>query len=132
MSTHIILHVGANEVPTKKAPEQIAESTVNLTIKLKRNCDVSISDITARNDQYQKKAVDVNRELKDKCCEKKLQFLDHSGTATVRHLNASKLHLIRLLKLSLILQIDSMSYIAWLVITEKIVIPTTMMKIKLS
>ena len=37
-----------------------------------------------------------------------------------------------LLKLSLILQIDGLSCIAWLVITEKIVIPKIMMKIKLS
>ena len=93
MPTHIILHVGTNDAPTKKAPEQIAENIVNLAIKLKRKCDVSISSITARNDQYQRKAADVNRVLKEKCREKKLQFLDHGNTITVRHLNASKLHL---------------------------------------
>ena len=38
---HIILHVGTNDVPTKKAPEQIAENIVNLAIRLKRNCYVS-------------------------------------------------------------------------------------------
>ena len=38
MPTHIILHVGTNDVPTKKAPEQIAENIANLAIKLKRNC----------------------------------------------------------------------------------------------
>ena len=75
MPTHIILHVGKNDVPTKKAPEQIAEKILNLAIKLKRNCDVSISGITARNDQYQKKAVDVNRELQGKCREKKIAVL---------------------------------------------------------
>ena len=64
MATHIILHVGTNDVPIKKAPEQIAETIVNLAIKLKRNCDVAISDIAARNDQYQKKAADVNKELR--------------------------------------------------------------------
>ena len=46
-----------------------------------------------RNDQYQKKAADVNKELKEKCRKKKLQFLDHGNTTTVRNLNASKLHL---------------------------------------
>ena len=76
MPTHIILHVGTNDVPIKKAPAQIAEKILNLAIKLKRTCDVSISGITARNDQYLKKAVDVNRELQGKCREKKLQFLD--------------------------------------------------------
>ena len=93
MPTHIILHVWMNDVLTKKAPEQIAENIANSAIKLKRNCDASISSITARNDQYQKKAVDVNRELKEKCREKNLQFLNHRNTITVRHLNASKFRL---------------------------------------
>ena len=46
---HIILHVGKNDVPTKKGPAQIIENIVNLAIKLKRNCDVSISGIKVRN-----------------------------------------------------------------------------------
>ena len=33
---------------------------VNLAIKLKRNCDVSVSGITAKNDQYQRNAVGLN------------------------------------------------------------------------
>ena len=93
MPTHIILHVETDDVPTKKAPEQIVENIANLVIKLKRNCDVSISGITARSDQYQKKTADVNRVLTVKCREKKLQFLDHGNTITARHLNTSRLHL---------------------------------------
>ena len=65
----------------------------NIAIKLKRNCDVSISGITARNDQCQKKVADINRELKEKCREKKLQFLEHGNTIRVRQLNASNFHL---------------------------------------
>ena len=42
MATHIILHVGTNDVPTKKATKQIAKNIVNLAIKLKRNCDISM------------------------------------------------------------------------------------------
>ena len=120
MPTHIIFHVGTNDVPTKKASEQIAKNVISLAIKLNRNCDVSISEITGRNDQYQKKAADVNRELKEKCHLKKLQFLDHGNTITVRHLNASKLHLNKrstqmLYSGYLIVQIDSLSFIAWIV-----------------
>ena len=70
MPTHIIFHAGTSGVPTKKAPKQIAENIANLAITLKRNCDVSISSITARNDQYQKKAADVNQELTEKCSKK--------------------------------------------------------------
>ena len=66
MITRRKYNFGKNDVPTKKAPEQIAENIVNLTVKLKRNCDVSISSIRIRNDQYQKKAADANRELKEK------------------------------------------------------------------
>ena len=61
MPTHIILHVGTND-----APDQIVKNIVSSAIKLKKNRDVSISGITARNDQYPKKAADVNWELKEK------------------------------------------------------------------
>ena len=70
MPTHIILHVGTNDVPTKKAPEQIAENIANLATKVKRNCDLSISSIAARSDQYQKKAADVNRKLRENVAKK--------------------------------------------------------------
>ena len=70
MPFHIILHVGTNDVSTKKANEQIADNIVNSVIKLKSNCDISISGITARNDQYEKKAADVNQELKKRCGKK--------------------------------------------------------------
>ena len=74
MPTHIILHVGMNDVPTKKVNEQIANNTVNSAMKFKRKCDISISAITAKNDQYQKKAADVNQELKKKCGKKIAAF----------------------------------------------------------
>ena len=91
---HIIMHVGTNDITTKKAAEQMTENIANLAIKLKRNCDVSISGIIERNDQHQKKAADVNQELKElKVLRKKLQFLDHGNTITVRYLHASNLHL---------------------------------------
>ena len=43
MPTHIILHVGINDVPTKNATDQTTKNNFSLAIKLKRNCDVSIS-----------------------------------------------------------------------------------------
>ena len=61
--SHVILHVGTNDVTTKQDLQQIAQGIINLAVKIKRNCDVSISIITTRN------------------------------ALTVRHLNASKLHL---------------------------------------
>ena len=47
---HVKLHVGKNDVTTKQDTQQIAESIINLAIKIKRNCDVSICIIKARND----------------------------------------------------------------------------------
>ena len=73
--THMILHVEMNDVPSKKDTDKIAENIVNLAIKLKINCNVSISGITARSYQYQKNAVDASRKLKEKCYEKNLQLL---------------------------------------------------------
>ena len=93
MPIHIIHHVGTNNVSSKRDPDQIAENIVNLVIKHKRNCDVSISGITARNDQYERKAIDVNRRLKEKRREKNLQFLNHGNIIPARHLNASRLYL---------------------------------------
>ena len=91
--SHVILHVGTNDVTTKQDPQQIAESIINLAVKIKRNCDVSISSITARNDKYLRKATDINKNLKDRCREKNFNFINHGNAITVRHLNASKLHL---------------------------------------
>ena len=85
MLIHIIMHIGTNDIPTKKAAEQMTDNIANLAIKLKRNCDVSISGIIEWNDQHQKKAADANQELKElKVLRKKLQFLN---------LHASNLHL---------------------------------------
>ena len=90
---HAILHVSTNDVTIKQDPRQIAESIINLAVKIRRNCDVSISSITARNDKYLRKAADVNRNLKDKCREKNIHFINHGNPITVRYINASKLHL---------------------------------------
>ena len=96
--SHVILRVGTNEVTTKQDSQQIAESIVKLTVKIKKNCDVSISIstylyITDRNDKYLRKIADVNRNLKSRCREKKFHFKNHGNSITVRYLNASILHL---------------------------------------
>ena len=96
--SHVILRVGTNEVTTKQDSQQIAESIVKLTVKIKKNFDVSISIstylyITDRNDKYLRKIADVNRNLKSRCREKKFHFKNHGNSITVRYLNASILHL---------------------------------------
>ena len=91
---HILIHVGNNDLPTRRQPDVIAKDIIQLALKLKTNsCDVSISNIIARNDQYRKKASAVNHKLKDLCKEKNLHYIDHSSSINTRHLNGSKLHL---------------------------------------
>ena len=88
--------MSVQEVTTKQDPQQIAESIIKLKVKIKKNCDVSISIylyITDRNDKYLRKIADVNRNLKSRCREKKFHFKNHGNSITVRYLNASILHL---------------------------------------
>ena len=69
--------VGTNDVTTKYVPQQIVGSIINLAVKIKKCCDISISSITGRNDKYLRKAADVNKYLKDRCREKNLHFISH-------------------------------------------------------
>ena len=65
---HILIHVGTNDLPTRRQPDVIAKDIIQLALKLKTNsCDVSISNIVARNDQYREKASAINHKLKDLC-----------------------------------------------------------------
>ena len=68
--SHVILYVGTNDVTTKQDPQQTAEGIINLAVKIKRICHISISSITTRNDKYLRKAIDINRNLKDRYREK--------------------------------------------------------------
>ena len=78
---HIILHVGTNDLPTRKNPDEIAKSIVQLASALKtKSCGVPISSITARSDQYRKKAIEVNKELKNLCLENNLYLFHHGST----------------------------------------------------
>ena len=50
---HLIIHVGTNDISTNQRPEQIAKSIVELALSVKTNsCDVTLSDITVRNDGH--------------------------------------------------------------------------------
>ena len=78
---------------TKQELQQIAESIINLAVKIKKNCDVSISSSTAGNNRYLRKTADINRYLKNRCREKNLCLINYRNAITVRHLNALKLHI---------------------------------------
>ena len=78
----------------KKESPEISSAIVDLALQLKSDtCQVSVSNLTTRNDQYRKKALEVNQHLKVLCCEKNINIINHGNTISVHHLNGSKLHL---------------------------------------
>ena len=80
-----------NDLPTRKNLDKTAKSIVQLAPALKtKSCDVFISSITARSDQYRKNAIEVNKKL---CLENNLYLIDHGNIINTRHVNGSKLHL---------------------------------------
>ena len=91
---HIVIHVSTDDLSSKKESAEISSAIVDLAFKLKSGtCQVSGSNLTIRNDQYRKKALEVNQHLKVLCREKNINIIDHGNTITIRHLNGSRLHL---------------------------------------
>ena len=63
-------------------------------MKLKSDtCQVSVSSLVTYNDQYRKKALEVNNYLNVLYREKNINIIGHGNTIIARHLNGSKLHL---------------------------------------
>ena len=91
---HILIHPGTNDLSSKKQSPELSSAIVDLALKLKSGtCQVSFSNLTTRKDQYGKKALEVNQNLKVLCRQKNINIIDYGNTITVRHLNGSKLHL---------------------------------------
>ena len=81
-----------NMMKVERNSDHIFGNIINSAMKLKKNCEVSMSTITERNDQYQRKIAGANRKTKKRSCEKNLQFLNQRGTITIRHLSRSRFH----------------------------------------
>ena len=93
---YLILHVGTNELNSEWPPERIAKSIINVAKNTQLDSRmVSISGIVPRNDNFNIKALEVNKELSKMCGKEKLLYLSHSNINPQTHLNKSKLHLNR-------------------------------------
>ena len=91
---HIVIHIGTNDLSSNKESAEISRTIVDLALKLKSDiCQVSILNLTTRNIQYRKTALEVNHHLKVLCLEKNINIVDHGNIITIRHLNGTKLHL---------------------------------------
>ena len=93
---YIILHVGTNELKSDSTPERIAKSVVDVGKNIQSdNRTVAISSIVPRNDNFNNKAMEVNKELCKMCEREKLFFVDNSNINPKTHLNGSKVHINR-------------------------------------
>ena len=93
---HVIMHVGTNEMNSELPPERIAKSVIDVAKNVKTDTrSVSISGIIPRNDNFNNKVMEVNKELAKMCKREKFQFLEHSNINPKAHLNKSKVHLNR-------------------------------------
>ena len=86
---HVVIHVGANDLPSEKPADTIATSVLNLVREvLSEKRSVSISGIIPRNDKWNNKVCEVNSCLKSLCDEAKIDFIDNSKNINPgRHLN---------------------------------------------
>ena len=93
---YVIFHVGTTELNSELAPERIAKSTIDVAKNTQSGSRiVRISGIVPRNDNFNIKATEVNKELSKMCDKEKLLFLSHSNKNPKIHLNESRLHLNR-------------------------------------
>ena len=93
---YVIFHVGTNELNSELPPERIAKSIIDAAKNTQSNSRiVNICGIVPRNDNFNIKATEVNKELSKMCNKEKLLFLSQSNINPKTHLNKSKLHLNR-------------------------------------
>ena len=92
---HIIMHVGTNYLNSENNPgKAAAESIVDLAegmVSEKRK--IAVSGIIPKNDEWKKKAEEVNRHLNGMCKIASVDYIDNSSFNPKKHLNKSKLHL---------------------------------------
>ena len=93
---NVILHIGTNDLNPELPTERIAKSIVDVAKNIQSDTrKVSISGIVPPNDNFNNKAMEVNKELSKICNREKLLLLEHNNIKLKTHLNKSKLHLNR-------------------------------------
>ena len=93
---YAIFHVETNKLNSELPPERRAKSIIDVAKNTQSdNRIVSISGIVPHNDNFNIKAMEVNKELSKMYGKQKLLFLSHSNINPKTHLNRSKFHLNR-------------------------------------
>lgn len=92
----IILHVGTNDLKSKKSSKEIAESIVKHAMFVSEHeITVIISGIIKRGDILKEKVGEVNKLLLELCQLHNIIFIDNENIDPQKHLNGSRLHLNR-------------------------------------
>jgi len=89
-----ILHFGTNDLRTEMSAKEIAEKIIMIGSDLKTSeNEICISEICQRGDDFNSKAMDVNKELKGMCVEHNFFLCNNENIKPSFHLNRSNLHL---------------------------------------
>ena len=92
----IVLHIGTNDLNSKKSEVDIAEDIVNLATSVKnKDIEVKISGLVPRGDVWEARRSKVNHVLHDLCNENEIELIEHLNIDPEKHLNNSKIHLNR-------------------------------------
>ena len=92
--SRIILHCGTNDLNKNQSPWTIAEDVIELAKAMEsKDTEVLISGIVQRRDEFNGKALEVNKALERECERMRLGFIDNSNIDPDLHLNGSGLHL---------------------------------------
>ena len=92
----IVLHIGTNDLKSKKSELEISEEIVNLAKSVKnKDIEVKISGLVPRGDGLEARRSKVNHVLHDLCNENEIDFIEHLNIDPEKHLNNSKIHLNR-------------------------------------
>lgn len=82
------IHTGTNYLPSNKKSAEMSWRHRGLSFEIKSDtCQVLVSNLSIRNDQYREKTLEVNQQEKVLSCEKNINIIDHGNTMTVSHLN---------------------------------------------
>lgn len=90
----LIIHVGTNDLRNMEDDKQVADNIIDLATHRNRENEIPviISSLTCREDRYKERIKKVNDDLKAKCEQRNIGYLDNSNINRY-HLNRSKLHL---------------------------------------
>ena len=90
----IILHCGANDLKAETSSEYVAENIMRVAHELSRPTNtIAISLLCPRNDQFARKANEVNNLLEDKCLSGNIPVIFHRNMSSHHHLWRDGIHL---------------------------------------